>query len=75
MARVKDSNGRDVYISVYGKYEDDIQIDEAFYDDEVGGDVPDEEIDFIFDNYSDAIYDDWFENQVGAAEAWGEGDR
>lgn len=65
---VKDSKGKKVeIISVYGKYEDDIRIEEASYVSS-GKEVPDSEIDYIQDKYAAQIYDMWFENRVGAAE-------
>jgi hypothetical protein len=71
---VKDSKGLGVEISVYGSCDDDIQIDSAVYV-STGLDVDDTEIDFIQDTYASEIYDYWFENQVGAAESYCEGDR
>ena len=66
---VQDSKGREVEISVYGRYDDDIQIDEAVY---VDGDeeVPEEEIEYISETYADEIYQEWTENQACAAEAY-----
>jgi hypothetical protein len=64
---VKDSTGREVYITVYGRYIDDIEIDEAYYmDDE--SDVPNDEIDFILDNYASEIEEAWMDRQCSMAE-------
>jgi hypothetical protein len=71
---VKDSKGKEVEISVYGNDPDDIQIDEAFYV-ETKEDVSDDEIQYIYDAYSDSIYESWLDKQIGAAEAYYEGDR
>ena len=71
---VKDSNGRECEISVYGRFDDDIQIDSAVYTDD-GTDVPDDQVEFLYDHYASEIYEHWFENQIGAAESYYEGDR
>ena len=71
---VKDKRGNEIEISVYGQYEDDIQIDQADYvhsDDE----VPESTIDYILDTYASEIYQEWYENKVGEADYYHEGDR
>lgn len=65
--KVVDKSGREIYISVYGKYEDDIQIDEAYYVD-TEEDVPDDVIAYIYENYASEMYDQWYENKVCEAE-------
>jgi hypothetical protein len=73
---VKDSTGRRVYIKLYGSDADDIQIDEAYYD-EPGCDeeVSDDEVEWIMNHYSDRIYEEWIQYQVMRAERYYEGDR
>ena len=69
MIRAKDENGNDLEFSIYGKYDDDIQIDEIYYinsEDEVSETT----IDYVMDRYSNDIYEEWLMNQVDAAEAW-----
>jgi hypothetical protein len=71
---VKDEKGREIEISVYEKYEDDIQIDDANYidsDDEVSEDT----LDYIYSQYADAMYEVWYDNKIGEAEYYYEGDR
>ena len=72
---VKDKSGREIEISVYGQYEDDIEITDAAYCDNLDEEVPDSVIDYIMDKYASEIYNEWFENQCGAAEYYYEGDR
>lgn len=64
----KDKNGRPVYISVCGA-SDDLQIDEAYYLDADDEAVSEEMCEWIADNYSDKMYDAWFDNQCGRADA------
>jgi len=71
---VKNNDGREIEIHVYGNHSDDIQIDEAFYLDS-NDDVTDEDIEYIMDYYADDIYLQWYENKCGQAEAYYEGDR
>lgn len=71
---VKDKNGREIEITVYGRYGDDIEIDEAYYtdtDEEVGEDV----IEYIYENYADEMYEEWVDHMVGIAESRYEGER
>jgi hypothetical protein len=65
---VQDKEGREIELSVCGKYDDDIQIDDAFYADD-DSEVADETIDWIQDQYASEIYDEWYQNRIGAAEA------
>lgn len=74
MSKITDSKGREVEITVYGKYEDDIEISTATYVDD-DSDLPEEEVDHVLNHYQDAIYEMWYENRCGAAEAFAEGDR
>lgn len=60
-------NNKEVYVSVYGKYDDDIQIDEAYYMD-TETPLTDSEIEQVMNDYSSEIYEEWYENQVCAAE-------
>lgn len=62
----KDKTGRVIDISIYGA-RDDIQIDSAVYED-TGEDVPDEVIDYLYDHYSDALYELCEENAIADAE-------
>lgn len=72
--KVKDKDGREIQISVSGRYEDDIQIDEAYYVDSEE-EVLDDVIDYIQSQYADEIYQEWYENKCGEAEYLYEGDR
>ena len=74
MMIVKDQLDREIEISIYGLYEDDIQIDEAAYFDSEE-EVSDETIEYILDTYADAIYAEWHDNKVGEAESYYGGDR
>jgi len=65
---VKDKDNREIEISVCGRYDDDIEISDAYYLDSDNEEVSDETIDYIMDAYSDDIYQEWYENQVCAAE-------
>lgn len=71
---ITDSKGREVYISVYGRDADDIEIDEAYYVDN-NDDVPEKEIEYIMDVFSDEIYDKWYDLQIGYAESFYEMDQ
>lgn len=67
-------------ITPYGRYDDDIQLDVNSVIDEDGEEVVDESlidtlIDHVYDRYSDTIYEEWYDNKVGEAEAYFEGDR
>jgi len=64
---VNDSQGREVEIQVGGRYEDDIQIEEATY---VNSDieVSEEEIDYIYETYPDSLYEAWLEMGIRRAE-------
>lgn len=78
MIKWKDSKGRpvcDVEVSGYG---DEAMIESAHYDDtpaDVTEEVPVEELEWMQDNYAAEIAEMAFENAVGAAEAFYEGDR
>ena len=73
---VKDSAGREVEIGHVSGYQDDIQIEDAWYTDEsIGPEVPDDEIDFIYNEYATELYDLWYQNKVSQAEYYYEGDR
>lgn len=64
---VKDKAGREIEISVYGRYEDDIQIDSAQY---VDGDdeVSEETCEYIYEHYQSELYEAWFDQQCGRAD-------
>jgi hypothetical protein len=75
MAQITDSRGRPVEITVSGA-SDDITIDSAYYLD-IDADaspavlkVPEHEIDWIQDHYSDEIYALWFDARLGKADDW-----
>ncbi len=57
MLTVKNESGREIEISVYGD-SDDIQIDEAYFADDVSGEeeVPDSDIQYVMSAYQDRIY-------------------
>lgn len=72
---VKDEKNNEIEIEVSGKYSDDIQIDSAEYVDETLGEVMEETIDYILDNYQDTLYEKWIDLQVMRAESIWEGER
>ena len=63
---ILDSQGREVEVSVSGA-EDDVQIDEISYVDS-DEEVPESEVEFIMDNYQDALYEKWLDRQIGRAD-------
>ncbi len=72
---VKNRLGQEIEItSIYGQYDDDIQIDACNYVDS-DNEVSDEDIEYIYENYQDSLYETWHENKVSQAEAYYEGDR
>lgn len=72
MLTLKDKDGREVELSVYGQH-DDVQIDEAYYTD-TGEDVPDNVVDYLMDTYGDKLFEAFQENQVDRADFY-EGER
>jgi hypothetical protein len=70
----RDSKHREVEIELGGA-SDDIQVTSAVYTDEQGGDVPDDEVEWIYENYAESIYVAWYEQKQGEAEYYYEGDR
>lgn len=72
--KCKDENGKEMVVTVCGRYEDDLQIDDAYYVDSDDR-VSDETIEYVYENYADAMYEEWYEGQIGRAEAYFEGDR
>lgn len=68
---VKDRQGREIEITVFGTAADDVQINEAFYlfSDE---DVSESTIDYILDTYGAELEQEWFESQVSRADFLGE---
>jgi hypothetical protein len=70
-----DSSGRavcDVEVSGYG---DDIYIESATYDDTDAQPVPDTELDWMQDTFAAELAELAFENAIGAAESYWEGER
>lgn len=61
-------NGREVELSVCGKYEDDIQIAEANYTDAPFADVADKDLDYIMNNYENEIYEAWWDKRITDAD-------
>ena len=72
--RVYDKNEREIYLSVYGKYRDDIQAQEAYYVD-TGAEVPEDVVEYLMEAYAPEIDQEWIENKMSEAEAACEGDR
>jgi RNA binding exosome subunit len=70
--KIYDKNNREVELEVFGHYSDDIQIISAYYVDD-NSEVPDHICDWIQDNYADAIFEQWLEQQQGIAESYFEG--
>lgn len=70
---VQDEKGNNIDIQVYGKYEDDICIESAYYEDDVLGEVSEDTIDYILENYQEDIYTHWYENKCSDAETYFEG--
>jgi hypothetical protein len=64
---ITDSNGKQVYVRVSGRYVDDLEITDAYYIDD-DTEVSDDEIDFIMDNYQEEMSEAWFENQCSMAD-------
>lgn len=75
MIKAKDQHGRALEFSVFGRYEDDIEIDEIYYLDETLGEVDDETVDYVLNAYSTEIYEEWQENMIARAEDWNDYDR
>lgn len=64
-----DKDGREIELEVSGRYEDDVQIDNAWYtnaDDKE--DVTDDTLDYIRDTQGDKLVDLWFEHQRDEAD-------
>ena len=66
--------GREVDVQVKGESSDDVSIAHAVYTD-TQEQVEDDDVYVIEQRYSDELYNEWFDNQVGRAEAFFEGDR
>lgn len=66
---VYDKNERPIEIGhVYGRYEDDIRVDDVVYLDD-GTDVPDEVIEYLYQQYAAELYDEWYQGKVGEGDA------
>jgi hypothetical protein len=63
----KNKNGDGIELEVYGKYDDDIQVSDAYYTHKEG-EVSDDEIEYVMENYSSEIYEQWYQNKVGESE-------
>ncbi len=64
---VKLGDGRECTIILCGgEFEDDIQIAEATYDD-TGLDVSDDDLDWIYDNCQDKMYEEYMKCRSAAA--------
>jgi hypothetical protein len=78
MTKWKDSKGRpvcDVEVSGYG---DEAMIESAHYDDTPPGvteEVPEDELNWMQEEFAAEVAELAFENAVGAAESYFEGDR
>lgn len=70
---VKDKQGREIEINIYGTDEDDLQIDYAAYMDSEE-EVDDETIEYLLEAYADEIYTEWIENRSSKAD-YNYGDR
>lgn len=68
--RVTDKNGRPVEITVYGRYDDDIQIDEAYYTDADDQEPDDDMLAWIAETFASEIYEQWLDDCAGRAEAY-----
>ena len=66
-------DGREIELRLHGDM-DDIQVSEAYYLDG-DEDVPDDVIDMLLDKYADEVYMELYENKIGQAEDYYEGDR
>jgi hypothetical protein len=74
MGRITDSQGREVEIRVTGRYDDDIQISDAWYVDTTAPDiVNDVELQYICDNYQTELYEMWVESKVQEIDFWERG--
>jgi hypothetical protein len=63
----KNKQGEEIELELYGKYDDDIQVSNAYYADKEG-EVSDDEIEYIMEYYSSEIYEQWYQNKVGESE-------
>jgi hypothetical protein len=64
-------DGRQVEFSVFGRYEDDLTIDDIYFT-ESEDEVSQEDIDYIEKTYAQEIYENWIEDQIARAEDWAE---
>ena len=71
---VKSATGREIELDNISGPDDDIQIGSAEYVDGIG-EVSDADLDFVYEAYAEKLSEHVFQNAVGAAEAFYEGDR
>ena len=64
---VQDKDNNAIEIQVYGQHSDDIQIDYAEYLD-LDKEVSENTIEYIYKNYSDELYEEWFNGMVSKCE-------
>ena len=70
----------EIDVTAYGQYEDDIQLEVDSVIDEDGEEVTDDDlietlVEIVSDRHADTIHESWYENKVGEAESYFEGDR
>lgn len=71
---MKTKNGRKVVDIHVGGSHDDLQLIEAFYEDN-GEVLNDEDLDFIESNYHEELYENWLNKMIDSAESYAERDR
>ena len=67
--RVFNANGDTINIQVGGRYSDDIQVLSAEYEMHPEETVSDTEIEWILKHHADAVYQEWLEQRIDAAES------
>ncbi len=68
MMYAKNKDGRAIELQVHGTYGDDIEITEAFYLDDPEEEVTEKDIDFVYCNYSDEMYEEWLNSNISLAD-------
>lgn len=64
---LKNEQGREIELSVGGGSDDDIEITDAGYIDN-GEDASDEDVDYLYENYPDALYEAWYQSMICRAD-------
>ena len=67
MIKVKDNKDNIIEVMVCGYDSDDVQIDTAVYE-ATGEDVSEDVIEYIYNKYSDELYNEWCDNVMAMAD-------